>query len=101
VIAAALVEQGVEPPEDLLPVAVWPAAWPYRRAFLVLSAARGSGMNGPQPIAYGEMLAYARANGFAGTPAELEEFVDLIQAQDKRLLELAAPKPAPATGPHA
>ena len=100
-IAAALVEQGVEPPEDLLPVEVWPVAWPYRRAFLVLSAARGSGMNGLLPIAYAELLAYARANGFAETLAELEEFVDLIQAQDRRFLELTAPKlPAPGA-PHA
>ena len=86
-IAAALLEQGAEVPDDLLPVEVWPAAAPFRDAFLVLSAARGSGMNGPFALAYSEILAYARANGFAETPVELGEFVQLLQDQDAVFLE--------------
>lgn len=85
-IAAALAEQGAEIPEDLLGVDVWPSAAPYRDAFHVLSAARGRavGMYGsiPQAIEYSEIVCFARANGFADSMTELEEFVSIIQAQD-------------------
>jgi hypothetical protein len=90
VIAAALAEQGLDVPEDLLPAEVWPVAEPYRAAFCVLSASRSQHMNGWAAIAYSEIVQYAERNGFADSIDELEEFVSLIQAQDKSFLECAA-----------
>lgn len=93
-IAAALEEQGVDLPADLLPVDVWPTAAPYRKAFNVLSSSRGAGvsMAGVIPLAieYSEIVSYAEHNGFAKSITELEEFVMLVQAQDGRYLKLAA-----------
>lgn len=88
-IAEALLEQGMVPPLDFLPE-VWPSAEPYRRAFHVLSAARGHGMNGPLSLTYAELLAYAGAQGFAGSITELEEFTRLVQEQDAAYLKHAA-----------
>ena len=88
-IAEALRDQGLAPPADLLPE-VPPPAEPYRTAFQVLSAARPFGMNGPLPIPYGELRAYAEANGFAESMADLEEFVRLVQTQDATYLTFAA-----------
>lgn len=74
----------------MLPVEVWPPAAPYHEAFVVLAAGRRQGMGGAEALAYSEILAYAQANGFAETMADLEEFVMLIQAQDAAVLtELA------------
>jgi hypothetical protein len=95
-IAAALAEQGVEVPEDLLPPDVWAIAEPYRAAFGVLSAARGQGMNGLEAIVYSEIVAYAERNGYAQSIDELEEFVMLIQEQDREFLKATAPKTATA-----
>mgnify|MGYP001581572962 CR=1 FL=1 len=89
-IAAALAEQGVEVPDDLLPVDVWLPAQPYQQAFAVLSAARRQGMGGGEAIAYSEMVAYAQANGFAASMEDLEEFVMLMQVQDTAFLSAAA-----------
>jgi hypothetical protein len=92
VIAAALAEQGVEVPEDLLPPDVWAIAVPYRAAFGVLSSARGQHMNGWDAIVYSEIVKYAHENGYADSIDALEEFVSLIQAQDRAFLAATAPK---------
>lgn len=89
-IADALAEQGKDVPADLRPVEVWPVAAPYRDAFSVLSAARRQGMHGWEALAYSEIVAYAHENGYAGSIVELEEFVNLIQAQDTAFLEESA-----------
>lgn len=89
-IADALAEQGVEVPDDLLPVEVWPPAQPYATAFHVLSNARRQGMGGPEALAYSELVCYARANGFAGSMEGLEEFVILMQTQDLAFRAAAA-----------
>lgn len=92
----ALREQGVtdfrsSPHADLVQgFDVWPSAAPYRQAFGVLSAARANGYGAPQPIAYSEIVAYAKATGFAETITELEEFVMFIQAQDGAFLDESA-----------
>lgn len=91
-IVAALREQGAEVPADLADVPVWPSAEPYRHAFASLSRARGHGMAGPLPLAYSEILAYATAHGFGDDPGSLEEFVQLIQAQDLAYLKHHRPK---------
>jgi hypothetical protein len=95
-IAAALLEQGIEVPDDVLPVDVWSSAQPYLTAFDVLSAARGQSSNGWQAIEYHAITEYADRNGFGASIVELEEFVSLIQAQDAEWLKHAN-KP-PATG---
>lgn len=89
-IADALAEQGLNVPDDLLPVGVWPVAEPYRVAFSVLSAARGQNMNGWDAIVYSAIVLYAERNGYAGSIDELEEFVTMIQTQDSTFLECAA-----------
>jgi hypothetical protein len=89
VIAEALREQGQAPPPDLLPE-VAPPAQPYRAAFQVLSAARAYGMNGPLPLTYSDMRAYAEAHGLAASMADLEEFTTLMQAQDGAYLTFCA-----------
>ena len=89
-IAAALAEQGLDVPADLLPADVWQVAEPYRAAFGVLSAARGQSESGWLAIAYSEIVAYAERNGYADSIDELGEFVSLIQAQDTTFLEESA-----------
>lgn len=89
-MAAALAEQGFEVPEDLRTVEVWPVAEFYRRAFRVLSSARGYCEAGPLPIPYSEIVAYASANGFDSSFVELEEFVQFVQAQDAEHLDQVA-----------
>jgi hypothetical protein len=90
VIAAALAEQGVEVPEDVLPPDVWAIAVPYRVAFDVLSAARGQNMNGWSPLAYSEIVRYAHENGYATSIDDLEEFVAFLQTQDTAFLSESA-----------
>lgn len=89
-IADALAEQGLDVPPDLHPAEVWPVAAPYRDAFRVLSAGRQQGFSGWEALAYSEIVAYARENGYAESIVELEEFVALIHAQDSVFLEESA-----------
>lgn len=96
-IAAALAEQGVDVPRELLSPDVWPVAESYRVAFHVLSESRGKSMNGFQAIKYTEIVKYAEKNGYADTMDELEEFVSLIQAQDGAFLVESAKQAARTT----
>lgn len=91
-IAAALAEQGAEVPADLLASEVWTSGEPYRRAFHVLSHARGRDQGMPLPIAYPAMVTYAERNGFAESIDDLEDFVTLIQAQDGAHMDGVAAK---------
>lgn len=81
-IADALAEQGLEIPDDLQPVDVWPVAEPYRVAFQVLSASRGKGVDGVEALKYSEIVIYAEGNGYATSIDELAEFVAFVQMQD-------------------
>lgn len=96
-IAEALREQGLAVPADFAPD-VWEPAEPYRHAFRVLSGARGHGFAGPLPLAYSELRAYAEANGFAESMADLEEFVLLLQGQDAAYLGFTAQEAARPRG---
>lgn len=100
---AALLEQGMEVPEDLEPPPeIWPVAQPYADAFDALSRSRGQGMSGVLPLEYTEITAYARDHGFAETDTERDEFVELIQAQDIAFRTAAReqnPQNTPSTPP--
>lgn len=99
-IAAALAEQGVDVPDDVRPVDVWPSAAPYRVAFDVLSASRPEGPNGWLAIPYPWIVAYAHENGYAESVTELEEFVSFVQAQDRVFLDESRKAAKTKTGAH-
>jgi hypothetical protein len=81
---------------------VTPGAEPFWEAFWVLSGARqiGIGMGGviEQPIAYSEIAAYARDQGFH-TPRFWPGFLGLIQALDRVYRSAMATKRAAETPP--
>jgi len=79
-ILAAAVEAGDAPPEDVVPE-VWPACAEYWAGFWVLHRARGYhvGMSGmaPQPLAYGDMVTWARVQA-----EDVDTAVTLLQQMD-------------------
>lgn len=77
---AAAIEAGEAPPEDVAPE-VWPACEAFWTGFWTLHRSRSHvvGMAGlsPQPLAYGEMVMWARV-----AQEEVEMAVTLLQTMD-------------------
>lgn len=66
---------------------------PYQEAFFALSAARGSGMGGPNPIPVSELLAYLNLMGIASYTAR-SKYLRLVQQMDSTYLGHCAEKAA-------
>lgn len=88
-LIAAAREAGHEPPAGAVGVYdVWPVSVPYREAWMHLHHGRvmdgASGL--PQALPYAAVVLYAQTHGFADTIPDLDEFVELIYAQDAAFL---------------
>lgn len=67
---------------ELKPVELKRGSEPLMLTFLALEGARSSGMNGPQPLSYLEIKAYAELMGETFSPWEIE----MLRAMDRAYL---------------
>jgi hypothetical protein len=89
-VAAAAIEAGHEPPPGT-EYNLWEICEPMFACWGRLHWSRhymvGASLIRPIGLQYSEVVAYARAHGFADSIAELAEFTDLVYAADRAFLD--------------